>query len=403
MLGTVNINNSGTGITYIGTSITASPVHIADNTAIGAVTIGNATGKVGIAGAVDATAKLKITGTTTITDKLTVSASGITATSGDISIASGNLNLPATTSTIGSIKFATNNGVQTAGTDNLFIGTNAGNFSVTGTKNIKIGNGLCLVSSGSSNIGIGNVALNAVTSGSCNTAAGYNTLGSVAAGSNNTAMGGWSALPANSSGVHNTALGMGALYATTGSYNTAIGESAMSNGAANNRNITLGYIAGTSASAKTDDIFIWTAGSNVSNTLSIGDIAIQTKCFIAGISGTVIGDAAVLIDSMHQLGTASSSRKVKENIHPIDDESSLLMQLRPVTFNYKNQESKAIQYGLIAEEVAEIMPNLAVYDSDKKPWSVRYHDLPVLLCNEYQKQHAAIATLSERIKKKSRF
>lgn len=405
ILGTTYINNSGTAATYIGTSTTASPVHIADDTAIGAVTIGNATGKVGIGGAVDATAKLKITGTTNITDTLTVAASGIAAT-GNMSIASGNLILPATTSSVGIIKFNTNNIVKVYGTDNLFIGNSSGNFTLSGFNNIGIGNAtIDALTTGSSNIGIGANVLSAVTSGACNTGVGAGVL-QVATGNDNTAVGGSSALSALTTGNHNTALGSHSLVNnTTGSYNTCIGHSSFYGIGVVNSCTTLGIDCGRDmSSGGSNNIYMLSRGAaSQNNVISIG--AALTKCFIAGIYGTttINNDAvAVLIDSTHQLGTTSSSRQVKENIRPIGNESSLLMQLRPVTFNYKNQESKAIQYGLIAEEVAEIMPDLVVYDSDKKPWSVRYHDLPILLCNEYQKQHAAIATLSERIQKKSR-
>ncbi len=129
----------------------------------------------------------------------------------------------------------------------------------------------------------------------------------------------------------------------------------------------------------------------------------QTKTFIAGIRGrtTGVNDAVtVLIDSNGQLGTVSSSRRYKEDIQSLGDVSAALMQLRPVTFRYKqpyDDGDKPIQYGLIAEEVAEVLPDLAVFNADGQTETVKYHLLPPFLLAGYQRQQQTIEAQAEQI------
>jgi hypothetical protein len=126
------------------------------------------------------------------------------------------------------------------------------------------------------------------------------------------------------------------------------------------------------------------------HTIRIG--LIQTRAFIAGIRGTTTGIAdgiSVVIDSNGQLGTVSSSRRYKEDIDDMGLASERLLQLRPVTFRYKEpyeNNEKRLQYGLIAEEVAEVLPELVVYDEDNQPETVKYRLLSTLLLNELQNQ-----------------
>jgi hypothetical protein len=131
--------------------------------------------------------------------------------------------------------------------------------------------------------------------------------------------------------------------------------------------------------AESDTIRIWTNGT-------------QTKAFVAGIHGVTTGlaGAAVLVDANGQLGTVSSSRRYKEDIQPMADASDRLLKLRTVKFRYKQpdaQGDKPIQYGLIAEEVAGVFPELIVRNLKGEPETVAYHILPALLLNEYQKEH----------------
>jgi len=117
----------------------------------------------------------------------------------------------------------------------------------------------------------------------------------------------------------------------------------------------------------------------------------QGRAFIHGIRGVTTGVAnavTVVVDSAGQLGTVSSSRRYKEDIQPMADRSVALHDLRPVTFRYKEayeDGTKPIQYGLIAEEVAEVFPDLAVYNEDGTPEMVKYQVLSSLLLNEFLK------------------
>ena len=174
----------------------------------------------------------------------------------------------------------------------------------------------------------------------------------------------------------NTAIGANALANTTGSGNIGIGLDACINTITGSVNICIGSpgVAGESS------------------TIRIGTIGIQTATFVAGISGvTSPGGVGVFINGNGQLGTATSSRRVKEDIRDIAEESDGLMRLRPVAFRYKPQidPTGLAQYGLIAEEVADVYPELVVYDREGRPETVRYHLVNALLLNEVQKQHRA--------------
>jgi hypothetical protein len=119
----------------------------------------------------------------------------------------------------------------------------------------------------------------------------------------------------------------------------------------------------------------------------------QTRAFIAGIRGATTGNAdavAVLIDSAGQLGTISSSIRVKHDVEDMGNASDSLLDLRPVTFIYNGDASETIQYGLIAEEVAKVFPSIVVSDEDGQPETVQYHVLSILLLNELKKQQAMI-------------
>jgi hypothetical protein len=135
-----------------------------------------------------------------------------------------------------------------------------------------------------------------------------------------------------------------------------------------------------------------------SNTIRIGDA--QTATFMAGISGaTSAGGVAVFVNGSGQLGTTTSSRRFKEDIREIADESDGLMSLRPVAFKYKPEIDPTgfAQYGLIAEEVAEVYPDLVVFDRDGKPETVRYHLVNALLLNEVQKQRRTAEAQGRKI------
>ena len=273
-------------------------------------------------------------------------------------------------------------------------------------------------------MGIGEGALNSLTAGDSNVAVGYAALSSTTTGIRNVAIGS-EALLSNISGGSNVGIGFGALYPnTTGGYNVAVGANALFQQTTGSSNIALGYGAlitnhtgsnnvaiGVSAGAGlqtgSDNIYISPGSSTIAaaeaNTIRIGTAGTQTATFIAGIRGVTTGVAngiAVLIDSNGQLGTVSSSRRFKTDIHDMADASNKLMQLRTVTFRYKPEldPSGTRQYGLIAEEVEKVMPDLVAYDKDGKIETVKYHLLAALLLNEVQKQAGQI-TAQERTMK----
>ena len=226
-------------------------------------------------------------------------------------------------------------------------------------------------------------------SGSFNTATGAHALESVDTGSSNTATG-VNALARNTDGVQNTANGIDALRSvSTGFRNTALGAGAGQNITTGSDNITIG--------AEVNGL----AAQN--GAIRIGISSHQKKAFIAGIRGVTTGlsnATAVFIDGNGQLGTINSSREVKEEIQPMGSVSDRLLALRPVTFRYKEayeDGSKPIEFGLIAEEVAEAFPELVVYDAEGKPETVRYNLVATLLLNEFQKELVTVQAQAERI------
>ncbi len=253
---------------------------------------------------------------------------------------------------------------------------------------------------GNGNTALGVDALAANTTGSANTALGASALTSNTEGLTNTALG-FGALRNNTTGGDNTATGSGALASnTTGSDNTALGEGALDSNTTGNGNIAIGIGAGAFVTTGSNNIYIGNLGSSLdtNDTIRIGSQGTNpshTRTFIAGIFGTTLLQAGtpVQVDNDGQLGVALSSRRVKDDIRDMDDASAGLGKLRPVTFRYKAEPAtgpRPIEYGLIAEEVAEIYPELVVLDKDGQPSGVRYHVLPAMLLNELQRQQRVI-------------
>ncbi len=196
------------------------------------------------------------------------------------------------------------------------------------------------------------------------------------------------------------------LYNTTGGFNTGCGAYALENNQAGNYNTAIGYQAGNQAPAgNSNSIYIGTQGSSsdVSGTVQIGTPGTQTSFLAAGVRGVTTGhnDAVtVLIDSNGQLGTVSSSRRYKEDIVDMGEASRGLLRLRPVTFRYTKpfaDGSKPIQYGLIAEEVAEVYPDLVAHSADGQIETVKYQVLDSMLLNELQRQQGELRRLEEQI------
>jgi hypothetical protein len=287
---------------------------------------------------------------------------------------------------------------NTTGTENTASGTAALEFNGTGSDNAATGAfALLNNTTGFENTAIGFGALENNTTGGDDTAVGDRALQSNTTADRNTAIG-VDTLTVNTTGDRNTAVGMFALNSnTTGSFNIAIGGQALGSNTTGSNSTALGFGAGSSVMTASNVICIGQiVGADVSNT-----------CFIDNIRGvtTVNNNATpVLIDSAGQLGTASSSCRYKTDIKPIDKASVCVLGLKPVTFRYKMHKDRTPQFGLIAEDVAKINPDLVIYDADGQPYTVRYDAVNAMLLNEFLKEHrknekqeATIARLEKQV------
>ena len=276
---------------------------------------------------------------------------------------------------------------NTTGSFNTAMGLGALKSNTVGNNNTANGINTLLFATASNNTADGANALQRTTTGIDETATGAQALVNNTTGNFNTAAG-FSALAANTTGTLGTAVGVNALTHSNGSENTAVGVNTMYNNTSGSNNTALGYQAGFSLTTGGNNIDIGNLGvAAESNTIRIGTQGTQTKAFIAGISTAAVGGSAVVVSSTGQLGIVVSSARYKHDIHDMDAASSNLMKLRPVTFLYKEDPKGERQYGLIAEEVARLYPELVSYDADGKVVSVRYHELAPMLLNELQKQN----------------
>ena len=276
------------------------------------------------------------------------------------------------------------------GSQSKFLVRSDGDVNIPG--NIYRGQFMFLraASSGSAHsIGLGEQALNN-SAGLGNLAIGSQTIGGPGSGGTRNVGLGNSALYLNA-GTGNVAVGYSALGSSTGDYSIAIGDQAGSGKfGANNYNIYIGASVGT-------------GGSTETGTIRLGDTSNYTRFFVGGIRGVTTGIANavnVVIDGQGQLGTISSSRRFKTDIEDMATASSGLMRLRPVTYRYKQpyaDGSMPIDYGLIAEEVAEVYPDLVTYTNDGQVETVQYHKVNAMLLNEVQKQQREITELKARL------
>jgi hypothetical protein len=306
----------------------------------------------------------------------------------------------------------TSSGNTAVGRDALAQNTNAGGNTAVGDRalelnaglrNTAVGGSALRSNQGADNIALGHQALTANIFGFANIAMGTNALSVNVGGGDNIALGS-QALTDNIGGGRNIAFGTNTLAQNTdGDENIALGTSALVLNTTGNNNIALGVNAGSNANGSSNSIFIGTSGSTLDNaTIKIGTQGTQTTTFIAGIASVQAGDAAVFVDSTTGqlgIGAAPSSRRLKHDIENMADSSGLLAKLRPVTFRYnqaRSDGSHPLQYGLIAEEVAELIPDLALFDKEGQPNGVKYHLLPAFLLAGYQAQQNTIAALIER-------
>jgi len=289
---------------------------------------------------------------------------------------------------------------NTIGAENTASGAFALFSNTTGSSNTANGDGaLESNTTGNFNTANGSFALQNNTTGNFNTANGSLALRDNTTGDSNTATG-HRALFSNTTGIHNTADGENALIAnTTGSANTGNGHNALFDNTTGSNNIALGVDAGRNLTTGDRNIDIGNSGvTGEGNTIRIGTSANQTRAFIAGIRGVTTGNAnatPVLIDSSGQLGTVSSSRRFKKEIKPIDKTSEAILSLKPVTFHYKSDATGTPQFGLIAEEVAEVNPDLVVRDENGEIYTVRYEAVNAMLLNEFLKEHRKVEDLKK--------
>jgi hypothetical protein len=258
-------------------------------------------------------------------------------------------------------------------------------------QNTVLGEDALLNNTGSFNIAIGYQSLFSNTTGEQNTATGYQALFFNTTGFQNTATG-IDALVNNRTGFQNIATGRAALAAnTTGSQNTAVGDSALANNTTFNGNIALGNGAGTHLKRGGNNIYIGNAGpARESRTIRIGTTQTHRATFIAGISrATVPTGVAVIVDGDGHLGTTTSSARFKQDIQPMDKASETILALKPVTFRYKRELDRdgIPQFGLVAEQVEKVNPDLVARDEQGKPYTVRYEAVNAMLLNEFLKEH----------------
>ncbi|MGP8226819.1 MAG: tail fiber domain-containing protein [Terracidiphilus sp.] len=278
---------------------------------------------------------------------------------------------------------------------------------LTGSYNSAFGvDSLQMDLNGSENSAFGFRSLRYNTSGIQNTAGGVNALLDNTSGSENTAFG-YDSLYSDNNGWQNAAFGHYALYSNQGgNYNTASGAFALGNNATGNYNVGIGYAAGYNLSAgATNNVDILSRGVvGDNNIIRIGN-STHTAFYAAGVYEAPpeagVGNALpVLIDSNGKMYTASSSIRFKEDVHDMAAASDGLMRLRPVTYRYKKpyaDGSKPIDYGLIAEEVAEVYPDLVVKNADGQIQTVQYQKLTPMLLNEVQKQHRLLEEQAKTI------
>ena len=297
---------------------------------------------------------------------------------------------------------------NTTGSSNTADGYNALVFNTTGVNNVATGDfALTLNTTGEGNTADGSGALGSNTTGNFNTAAGASALESNTTGSNNTANGllvlfsnttgfqntanGSGALTLNTTGHRNTANGYQALFNNIiGNFNTAEGFQALYNNTGSN-NVGLGFNAGTNLTTGSGNVCI---GYNV---LGVAGESNITR--IKNVYTSVASGRAVYVNSDNKIGTLVSSRRFKDEINPMEEASEAVLALKPVSFRYKKEvdASGTLQFGLVAEEVADVNADLVTRDSDGKPETVRYEAVNAMLLNEFLKEHRKVEALEAKV------
>jgi hypothetical protein len=275
----------------------------------------------------------------------------------------------------------------TTGAANTAVGWFSLFSDTEGSFNTATGAGALLSNTADENTAFGAAALLFNITGFRNTAVGVNAL------ANNTGV--TVEIPNGDPGSFNTAVGHNALSSNTlGSGNTALGASALLNSATGNNNIAVGPGAGFNVTAANNVICIGATGLNVNNSCFIGNIYSNVQPIV----GT--DPDSVTITSSGRLGRGNvSSRRYKHDIKPMDKTSEALYALKPVSFRYNKQydASQTLAFGLIAEEVAEVAPDLVGRNPEGEPESVRYEQINAMLLNEFIKEHSKVEKLEATV------
>jgi Chaperone of endosialidase len=279
---------------------------------------------------------------------------------------------------------------------NTAVGAQALNLNELGGLNTATGYfALALNVNGNQNTAIGGTALYANVSGNQNTATGFYALSGNETGSSNTADG--TAALFNCGGSKNTATGAQALqFNNEGSENTAVGNEALRNKQSGSNNIALGSLAGQQLNSGSNNIYIGALGApSESDTIRIGKTQVQTTVYMQGIYGATVASGTgteVFVDSSGHLGTVTSSARFKNEIQPMHKASEAILALKPVTFRYKREidPDGVTQFGLVAEDVERVNPQLVVRDKEGKPYTVRYDAVNAMLLNEFLKEHRKV-------------
>lgn len=317
----------------------------------------------------------------------------------------------------------------TSATHITAIGHKTLHANIAGNYNTAVGSEALENTIASNNTGIGSLSLHDNTTGDANTAIGASAAQDNVSGSRNVAAG-YRSLYSNSSGSDNTGLGTNSLsYLVHGSNNTAVGSNALINSISND-NTAIGYRAGDGNTTGSNNLFLGKdSGVNVStanNCVVIGSIPAKNTSdatFVANVHNSNVTGASVVVDTWGRLGITVSSKRYKDNIEKLsDDVSTKIYQLEPVTFSYKDDPSKACHYGLIAEQVYEVMPELVVMKQEtetrtvsetrtdgtkyqrqialptgNKPHTVQYEKLIPLLLNEVIKLRSEVDELKNQL------
>ncbi len=283
---------------------------------------------------------------------------------------------------------------RTTGAYNTAVGFFSLRSDTTGSFNTAIGAGTLLANTADNNTATGTGALFSSTTGPANTANGAFAVFSNTIGSGNTGSG-YQALFSNQTGGNNTACGYLALdINTAGNNNTALGAYALAANSGSN-NIAIGYFAGQALTFGSNNIAIGSDGGNgESGTIRIGKNSDQTATYVAGIAGQTVGAGGTTcyVDNAGKLGVFLSARRFKTDIADMATASDAILALRPVTFHYKPEMDKSgiPQFGLIAEEVAKVNPDLVTHDAKGELSTVRYEAVNAMLLNEFLKEHCKV-------------